>query len=216
MPSIVLAASNPQGKYYTRLDIGYGITKVKVNEVVIDAVSTDYKTPINKNGRGFLGSIGLGYHATKDVRVEGQLYFDDGFRAKSTYKDEAGDTQYVRGKERTIAGFINAYYDCHNSSAIAPYVMGGIGLAQNKFKYNDSLLDNSANFKKTNEFAYQLGLGAYYKFAGNYDLDFSYRLMKKGNKKHKYTAIPATGVTDAFTFKQQFNHTFLIGFKYKF
>ena len=218
--------SSDSNHYYVRADIGYGFTKMKVHQEALDTYfnETIEKTIINKTGSGLLGSLGAGYYATKNIRLEGQLYFDDGIKAKGS--SSTRNVLYsVRVKEKTVAGFLNAYYDFTNSTKLTPYLMGGIGIAKNKIKYSNadsdlhtSTISGPIEFKSKNEFAYQFGLGASYRLIPNLDFDLGYRLMQKGRNKRSANTIRDSEVSFTYNTKAKLSisQTLLAGIRYTF
>jgi opacity protein-like surface antigen len=228
--SFVSAAESNKNHYYIRGDIGYGMTKHHVNTTLSryqdGALVARGDDLMNKKGKGFLGSFGIGYHIMKNLRLEGQFYFDDGFKIKQVETDPKGIEKPIFGKhkDKTVAGFVNGYYDFSNSNRFVPYVMAGIGVANNKSTFTEDNNQDyaSVHFKKKMELAYQLGLGAYYKITDRVSMDLSYRLMSKSihrnNKAESLEVKDLAGVSRVYNYrdKNRFNQTFLAGVRYTF
>lgn len=205
LPAIASAAENNTGRFYGRADVGYGMTKHKLEAT---DTATNKTESFKVSGKGMLGSIGIGYYAAKEVRTELQLYMDDGLQGKKSG---------VKIKEKTIAGFVNAFYDFHNSSGFTPYIMGGIGYSSNKYKTN-LIWSNSAkevSFKKKKAFVYQIGVGGSYAVSKNMHFDLGYRLMFKNNAKHKAEVHDKNNTISAHI-KRELSHTFLAGVRVTF
>lgn len=202
LPGIASAAENNAMRFYGRADIGYGMTKHKAT---VTNTTTNTTILSNKfNGKGILGSIAIGYYPSKEVRTELQFYIDDGLQGKKDGK---------KVKEKTMAGFINAFYDFQNYSAFTPYLMGGIGYSDNKYKVSG--ITPQPSFKKKKAFAYQIGLGAAFAAGRNMHFDLGYRLMLKNNAKNNVSF--KDGVQNIVAnAKREPTHTFLAGVRVTF
>jgi opacity protein-like surface antigen len=206
--SAAYAADTSQGRFYGRVDFGYGLTKSKVERV--DTSQTILIKPITTatakdNGRGMLGAFGLGYYATKDLRTELELYFDNGFGSKTS-----NTFLNVKAKEKTMAAFANVFYDIKTSTPFTPYIMAGIGYGRNKIHVGE------LSFKKHNGLVYQGGFGVSYQINKNMDLDLGYRAIQKDGKKRTFTSVDSNKVTHVVTYKKALNHTLLAGIRVTF
>ena len=212
-PMSALAADNYQGHFYGRVDVGYGMEKHKdsrtdtIKNTVLNITQTGTASS-NKNGNGVLGSVAMGYFASKEFRTELQFYVDNGFKSKASNYTLGNTTYSLKGKEKTMAVFANLFYDFRNSTPVTPYIMGGVGYANNKAHVGE------LKFKKKNGFAYQLGLGASYQVARNFDFDIGYRLMQKDSKRHSVTTTDSAGNTHSATMKKSFTNSILFGVRF--
>ncbi len=164
------------GKTYLRLDTGYGFTKFK-------------KGSFSEHAEANILSGGVGYSVSDNVRAELQLYHNFGAEA---------DKSVTGGKEKyelkTTALFANAFYDIKNSSIFTPYVMAGLGIANNELKGSKPNVRYSS--KDTNNLAIQAGAGVATKIADNVVFDVRYNAMDKG-ARYKFSdnsAVLKTGI----------------------
>ncbi|HGJ5876132.1 MAG TPA: outer membrane protein [Arsenophonus sp.] len=94
---------------------------------------------------------------------------------------------------------VNAIYDLENSTQITPYVLAGVGVAQNNRTANVSVHNQQNNTKllsgkKTNyNFAWSLDAGAKYDINSNLALDLSYRYINARKTKTNLGPINMKG-----------------------
>ncbi len=180
--------TNVNGKTYVRLDTGYGFTKFK-------------KGTFHENAKANTISGGLGYSFTDSVRAELQLYHSFGAEA---------DKAVTGGKEKyelkTTALFANAFYDFKNSSMFTPYVMAGLGVANNELKGSKPNVRYSS--KDTNNLALQAGAGVATKIADNVVFDVRYNTMDKG-ARYKF-------IDNSATLKTGIEHSAMAGIRFHF
>jgi len=152
--------------YYGKGLIGFGyVPSQKASNLTVP-------NNIKTKGRGAFGILGIGYNfGNTNVRSDLEFYFDNGLRGKKNVNSQ---------KLETMAGFLNFYYDFRSQSKLTPFVMGGVGYAKNKYKFNDASYSYSKN---KNGFAYKVGLGLAYKVMLSLDIEGSYFYMDKGAKK---------------------------------
>ena len=183
---------------YLRVDGGYGYGKEKVTSSINNSVV------LNKTGRGGIASIGAGTSLNRYFRTELQFYFDQGFKASNN------STAITKAREKTSAAFVNAALDFPNTTSITPYIMGGAGLARNRF----SLLDSNSQLRSPskNSFAWQAGAGLSFQLSKNLQLDASYRYVHKNNNKYiARHSLPQ--ITDFHRAKINGNNTVMLGLK---
>lgn len=111
---------------------------------------------------------------------------------KLKYKSTKADTDSsLTQKIKSYSLFMNAYIDMPNTTALTPYVTGGLGyayndtgnLARRSGKSSGSNANNPGI--KTHNLAWNVGGGTTFKMTDNMDLDLSYRYLSLGKIKTK-------------------------------
>ena len=140
----------------------------------------------------FLG-LGVGYYVMDNVRTD--LVFEHLFKPqhKKTETDSDGDTfiNNIEGKVNSL--FLNGYVDLFDVSVAKFYVGAGLGMAQVSAKNKGAFViggvsdTETVNFKKKNNLAFALHLGASTEFAPgvNGELFYSYKDYGKTTPKNK-------------------------------
>lgn len=106
-------------------------------------------------------------------------------------------------KIKNFSIFANGYVDLPNYTIFTPYVTAGIGYSQNDSSNLDAIftspsLSGSAPGKKSNDFAWNLGVGTKIKVYENLDLDLSYRYADLGKIRHGAAKIAGSAVPESF------------------
>jgi opacity protein-like surface antigen len=162
-----------------------------------------------KNHKSLVGTVGVGAAFSNGLRSELEFFMDGGY--KSASKKTIGANNYkVQTKVKTFATFANAYFDIKNSSAVTPYVMGGLGWAHTKPTVTYTKNNSVTNYKlkAKNTLAYQLGAGVGVKVAKNVTLDAGYRYMD--------TRVKAKDTKNQVKFKSAGAHMLLAGVRVSF
>ncbi len=191
--------SSDQGKYYVKANAGYAQTKYKIVDHN-EGKNTELKA---KKGKGFIGAIDFGYNLSSNVRSEVEFLFDDGLKAKVD--------GILTTKIKTMAGLVNFAYDFKSSTRITPFVMGGIGYAKNKIKFEVG--NTKVGGKNKNNFIYQLGAGVALEVEKNVNVELGYRAINKNCGKY---TVGST--TDGGTFKRKgnFDHVAMAALRVSF
>lgn len=185
--TLVLLSSNAycgyghQGKMYTLLNLGYG---VQDHQMDFTGAATG---GLKNSGNGLLGQAGMGYYLLDELRVDLLVHYDRGFKFKKS--GTLGATAVTaRGKDISIGGFGNVYYDFLNSSNFTPYGMLGAGFLRTEYKatVNVAGTDGKENKGKYN-FAYEAGLGLAYHAGQGVDIDLGYRYITMQQPEYKMT-----------------------------
>jgi opacity protein-like surface antigen len=139
----------------------------------------------------FLG-LGVGYYVMDNVRAD--LTWDHYFNPKHKGTVSIQDVKFsgVKLKSKADTLMINGFVDLFDVSVAKVFAGAGIGMSMIKSKLSVpaqtvngvAVLDESISFKKKNNFAYAVHLGAATEFAPgvNGELTYSYRYMGKFKK----------------------------------
>ena len=147
-------------------------------------------------------NMGIGYNFTNSIRADLNLEY-----TQSKYKAN-GDSPYggsvnVKQNIKTMAIFINGYYDINFHKSFVPYITAGIGISQNKT--SDMPIEMAvatARGRKQNNFIWNAGVGLQYKFTDNFALDLSYKYVDLGYIKTD-DAKTGSRTTDIFRIEKQ-------------
>ena len=144
---------------------------------------------------GFAGGIALGYGFSKNIRVEGELAYQENDVDTGSYN---GDTENDLDSDVTsLALLCNSYYDFENSSSFTPFITAGIGVA------NINVSTPIGDAEDT-VFAYQVGGGVAYDITEKTALDLTYRYFA--------TEDPSDyGINAEYA-----SHNFYVGLRYNF
>ncbi|ARM31504.1 outer membrane protein [Prosthecochloris sp. HL-130-GSB] len=145
--SFAQAAANP----YVSASAGLGfLTDSTVEQNGVDVDKVEYKT-----GFAVRGALGLDADM---YRLEGEIGY------------QVNDIEGADDEDVSILSFMaNGYVDFESQgSALTPYVMAGLGVANVDFDVDGSDMDDTV-------FAYQLGAGIAYQATPNVQLDLGYR-----------------------------------------
>jgi len=111
-----------------------------------------------------------GYRFNPNFRLEGELSY-----RKNDYSDTAlGLT--ASGHVKGTALMLNGWYDFANSTAVTPYLGGGIGFARGAAKISEPVSGLAVDDSDT-AFTYQLGGGAAFALTQNVALTADYRYV---------------------------------------
>lgn len=201
------AVASDQGDYYVRVDAGYGMTKIK------NTAQSTGTVELNTRATGFVGSLGFGYYLSDYIRVELQGYYENGLKAKT-------NNIITQSRKKTMAGFVNFGCDMLPSSPVTPYIIGGVGYAQNRFDLTktDPTTGTPSTYRMTKKgkrgVVWQGGIGLAYSLADNLALDVGYRVINSVNAKKKTCANPSN--TDFETCQAKITQAVLGGMRYQF
>lgn len=210
-----------EGKFYTHLDLGMGIQNMK-QSVALPAGTTTLKN----NTKGYLGSLGVGYHILDELRLDVSVFYNAGLTGKKG--GTIGTTKVgTKSKIQSNGAFVSGYYDFITGAALNPYISLGAGLLQTQYKPTVDINGAKVGGKRSRTgFAYKFGIGASYHYAAAFDIDFGYQFMHQGpingGKKHKKNLYeieftdPVSGGKGTITNKQAPIHALIIGLRYTF
>jgi opacity protein-like surface antigen len=140
-----------KNRFYIVGDLGFGKNSSKLEESIYNSMKTSMPEGLKiESNRGFIGSIGLGYKFTNDIRFDFKIgadkssynYKPDSLKEISpvpvtTHKAERVTefSKEIKIEARDLDLSINGYYDFPNLfKGIRPFVLGGIGVANKKVK----------------------------------------------------------------------------------
>jgi opacity protein-like surface antigen len=133
---------------------------------------------------------------------------------KSWSSNNAANVIDVKGTWNNSTLFANLYWDFHNSTALTPYVGGGLGMA---FNYTGYDFYDRANTKHSMDdhhtnFAWNLGAGVAFSFNDNFAVDLGYRFMHLG-----YNDVSTTvGGRKVEISNDPYNNEFMLGLRFMF
>lgn len=210
---------------YVAPRLGYGTLHGTFKE--IEPGYQDYKIGSQSKGSAILG-VAAGYDFKKQfslpIRAELEYAWlgDSSKNHTQTVSDWWGDA--TAKYKATLGGstlFANTYFDFHNTSAVTPYVSVGLGYsfltAKGKATYTGTFLgvpgtETLTYGKKTsNNFAWNLGVGAAWKVTDSVALELGYRYANLGKAKTGYDEDGAWWKTNNVT-----THQFLFGGRFSF
>ena len=154
IPSMANAATVP----YVSGSAGLGLANNSTVDGISDAITY-------KSGYLINGAVGL---KADNVRVEAEI----GYHNNSV--DTAAPFTYAGGAHGSLWTFMaNGYYDFYSKdSSVAPYVMGGLGVADASISGG-----NWGSSSSSSVFAWQLGAGVGFKTADKVTFDIGYRYL---------------------------------------
>lgn len=123
----------------------------------------DFDIPSSTDDGYVLGAV-IGTELTENLRIEGELSYEDG---SGEYEGKGGSTDF---DVSTLSLLGNAWVDFDTGSGLNPYVGGGVGVA--RVSIDDGISDESDT-----GFAYQVGFGARFGRAEEFDLGYRYRSL---------------------------------------
>lgn len=200
LPATMANAANQTGLYVTG-KVGGSVVKSTKSTGSISAISAAEKR--NMSGKldditsgAFGGGIALGYNFKPMFQLPVRVELD--FTARSNLKKNGSNGAEIAGQPLDIEMkdkiqintlMVNAMYDFENSSQFTPYVLAGMGVAQ-----NNRTTDISADYQNKNakllsgkkvnyNFAWSIGAGVKYDINSNLALDLSYRYINAGKAK---------------------------------
>jgi opacity protein-like surface antigen len=219
---------NRENKFYTHLDIGYALQHLPQNlsDSTAKYSGSVYSTSLKGDGKGYIGSGGIGFHLLNEFRLDLSVYYNAGLKAK---KNATLSDVNINSKSKVDATgiFISGYYDIMTGSLVNPYVMFGMGVVRSQYKprvniFNSSTTSRQLGGKKAlTGFAYRFSLGGSYHFAANLDIDFGYQLIHQGplkaNKKNKRKDYRVDYGSDlSVSSKREITHAVTTGIRYTF
>ncbi|AIF80900.1 hypothetical protein I862_01685 [endosymbiont of Acanthamoeba sp. UWC8] len=143
--------------------------------------------------------IGLGTYLTPDMRGELSLNYFVGKKGYFLKSQEA--TGHIKLKHESYSLLFNSYYDFNNHTMAVPYVMAGLGYANNKIniKYSEyemskTQTDQGKLFGSKKGLTWQLGAGIDMKAAEDLKIGIGYRFRDtntSGKKLNQYHMVLA-------------------------
>lgn len=144
---------------------------------------------MKSNNNVFLG-LGVGYYVMDNVRAD--LTFDHYVNPNHKGTATFNGTKLSGGKLKSQADtlMVNGFVDLFDVSVAKVFAGAGVGLSMISTKASATNLD-SVKYKKKNNFAYALHLGASTEFAPgvNGELTYSYRDMGKFKTPKNYPSL---------------------------
>ncbi len=134
---------------------------------------------------GFALHGSLGTYLGQDFRVEGEIAYRMADYDQGT---AGGATATPTGDMKMATGMANVYYDMHLGSSFAPYVGGGLGIAQIE-STAATIGGVAAAAKDATEFAYQTIIGVTYEYDRSWSLGLDARYIGTGDEDVSATAI---------------------------
>lgn len=137
-----MAGEGEEGKMYARVGGSYGFAgKPGLRTDSQFQKASDFNSVIGLNDtslKGYGGDVALGYYFTDCIRGDLSVTYSKMSNKKAdlkltdgtsdiTFKDKMGMSR------ESFTGTLNAYYDFHTGSDFVPFVLGGIGVAHEKY-----------------------------------------------------------------------------------
>lgn len=160
---------------------------VQLNLGASHSNSTKYKSTINNIGKySYDSSLGIApiFGIEIGTRLTGNFRSSLSLDYRSYSNDiTCGGALYGQEANLSTESFVamvNGYYDFSKGRGFNPYIVIGLGLANNSQEANGK--NGSASFlpNDTNNFAYKIGLGAKYQINKSFDIDFRYQFVDLG------------------------------------
>jgi opacity protein-like surface antigen len=201
------ATSSHTGDYLTGLMIG---SVADVNDVSATGGSLEIR-----NDEDTVAAIGvaLGYNwAKKGFPIRSEIEYH--YRIRFDFDNRiTGDAGY-ENQLATHAVLVNAYYDWQINRKWAVFAGGGLGWAQNVSEVGRVPLAGGAKEEQTdrsNNFAWNLAMGAIWSFSKNWDAEFRYRYIDLGEVEAGPYSNGNKITADSYT-----SHDVIIGITYRF
>jgi opacity protein-like surface antigen len=121
-----------------------------------------------------------GYRFNDNIRTDLNLQYSE-----LKYKLVTGPN-VKKQNIKTMAAFVNGYYDINFHESIVPYITAGIGVGRNNagdLKETGVDDEDKRKGKTTTNFIWNIGAGAQYKLNKNFALDLGYKYMGLGKTK---------------------------------
>ena len=122
-------------------------------------------------------NIGVGYKFNDSVRTDLNLQYSE-----VKYKAAIGPN-VMKQNIKTIAAFVNGYYDINFDKALVPYLTAGFGIGKNNVGNLKEINSQDREGKNTTNFIWNIGFGARYKLNKTFTVDLGYRYMDLGKTK---------------------------------
>ena len=156
--------------------------------------------------------IVLGYNwAKKGIPIRSEIEYH--YRVRFDFDTRVVGVAGYENQLSTHAILVNAYYDQQLSDTWALFGGGGIGWAQNVSDVSRTSLNGGVSSERTDEtdnFAWNLAIGAIWTFAKNWDLEFKYRYIHLGEVSSGPHTNGTTIAADTYT-----AHDVIIGITYR-
>lgn len=177
------------------------------------------------------GSYGIELGANVYEHLRASLSFDYMPDFTGTYISTLSSTDVssyninYNFKVKSYVAMANLYYDIAQINRFTPYLMVGVGAAQNKtYNINGNYINNTNNKTspisipgaKQNNFAYRAALGTRYDLNKAFSLDIRYQLADLGKFKSGSTGIVGSDNFSANCTGKLRIHGLIAGIVYKF
>jgi OmpA-OmpF porin, OOP family len=199
----IVASAQPVTGLYVGGGVGVNLMQDESVKSV-DGVSTPGVKLETGVGPAAVGAIGWGFG--NGLRAE--LEFDYRYNRFNNIT-ASGMSESIGGSEQKFGPMVNVVYDFNGIGPVVPYIGLGAGYQLS----SDKFTSGGASFSDTaGAFAYQaiLGVGLPITAAPGLSLTAEYRFMGlAGNRTYSVGG-------DTLTLNDDYNHSFLIGFRYNF
>ncbi|MGB0632317.1 MAG: outer membrane protein [Alphaproteobacteria bacterium] len=196
------------GDYLTFLMIG---SVAKLDDVTATGGGTLQKR--NTDDTTAAPGLVIGYNwAKKGLPVRSEIEYH--YRVRFDFDTRVVGTAGYENQLSTHAVLVNAYYDYQLSNTWALFGGGGIGWAQNVSDVSRTAQNGGVSSERTDttdNFAWNLAIGAIWSFAENWDMEFKYRYISLGEVSSGPHTDGATIKADSYT-----AHDVIIGITYRF
>ena len=199
--------SSNSGDYISFLMIG---SVAQVDDVALSSGTLQER---NTDDTTAAPGIALGYNwAKKGIPIRSAIEYH--YRVRFDFDLRSVGVSGYENQLSTHALLVNAYYDYQLSDTSAVFGGGGIGWARNVSDVSLTSLNGGTSSERTDEtdnFAWNLAMGAIWSFARNWDLEFRYRYINLGEVSSGPHTDGATITADSYT-----AHDVIIGINYRF
>lgn len=170
-------------------------------------------------------------------RLNSTISFDIDYLYRSNFKWATEATydlaDMITDRKKTIYGIsaqtlmFNTRLAAGEWNHLTPYVSFGVGAAFNKteglrnIEPVDNDLINTLDGSRTNNFSWQVGLGLYYGFTPNWNIDFAYHLrdigpLETGHNKKCYHSVIGNSLAQPFVTDRVYLNEVSVGIRYQF
>lgn len=123
----------------------------------------------------------------------------------------------IHSNIKTQTLMINAYFDFNTGTDFTPYVGAGLGMAQVKTSGSANFDTNNFSLSdKSDNFAWNVGVGVAYAINTNVAIDASYRYTDYGKVKATDASPLFTGINNTRTQSKVKSNEFNLGIRYTF
>ena len=179
----MIASASYAKDYYVSGQVGTAIAqgKLKSDNMILGVAKKSLNNTVVFN-------MIVGRNVTSDLSAELEVaYAKHKFSRSNTEIDLSTPYSYkVKSNVSSISSFVNANYKFQNiNSSVIPYINAGVGFSSNKmggisYDVNPSSFDLSGKRNTTNNFSWQVGIGALISVKENISLNLSCKYRDLG------------------------------------